>query len=277
MKFSMLTLLLVSLSVFAQVDQKVSGDRWAYYGEGFYQAALSGKIEKASINQILNGSHSTSEGKFDVISGNCQGSCYEHVSVGYDNARKFLFGEIYILRDGQGTYVHDVYCGKDFHFRDVSDASDMHADVNIEHTWAQSKFSPKYPKGTQKSDMHHLFLTDSRANSQRGNLDFADLTGVKNELNVQNCPESALGRSENGMTFMPPAAHRGNLARALFYFSSHYDMDIKASVEKTLRKWHAADPVDASEKARHEIIARIQKSRNPFIDHPEMVEKVTDF
>lgn len=277
MKFTLLALILTTMTAFAQVDQKISPDRWAYYGEEFYQAASKSLLDKETIARILNGKHTIVKGKFDSIATNCNGNCYEHVSVGYDNARKYLFGEIYMLKDAEGTYVNDVYCGKKFHFRDVADASNMHTDVNIEHTWAQSKFSSRYPKGTQKSDMHHLFLTDSKANSQRGNLDFADLTDVRNELNVQDCPNSKLGRSEGKMTFMPPAEHRGNLARALFYFSAHYDLDLSRSVEKTLRQWHAADPVDSNEIARHEIIARIQKVRNPFVDHPEFVEKVSDF
>lgn len=277
MKLSLLMLILISFSTAAQVDQKISEDRWAYYGEQFYLAASKSLLDKATITKILNGKHTIVKGQYDSISSSCDGNCYQHISVGYDAARKFLFGEIYMLKDAEGTYVKDVYCGKKFHFRDVNDASNMHAEVNIEHTWAQSKFTSRYPTGTQKSDMHHLFLTDSKANSQRGNLDFADLTDVRNELNVQNCPNSKLGRSEGKMTFMPPAEHRGNLARALFYFSTHYELDLSRSVEKTLRQWHAADPVDSNEIARHEIIARVQKVRNPFIDHPEFVEKVSDF
>jgi endonuclease I len=37
------------------------------------------------------------------------------------------------------------------------------------------------------------------------------------------------------------------------------------------------DPVDAEEIARHEVIAKYQKVRNPFVDFPQLVEKVADF
>ena len=37
----------------------------------------------------------------------------------------------------------------------------------------------------------------------------------------------------------------------------------------TLLAWHAADPVDAKERARNEVVFRFQGNRNPFIDHPK--------
>jgi hypothetical protein len=37
----------------------------------------------------------------------------------------------------------------------------------------------------------------------------------------------------------------------------------------TLMAWHAADPVDARELERNEVVFGIQGNRNPFVDHPE--------
>ncbi|MFD0724702.1 endonuclease [Lysobacter brunescens] len=37
----------------------------------------------------------------------------------------------------------------------------------------------------------------------------------------------------------------------------------------TLVAWHQADPPDAAERARNEVIYSFQGNRNPFIDHPE--------
>jgi len=37
----------------------------------------------------------------------------------------------------------------------------------------------------------------------------------------------------------------------------------------TLIEWHLADPPDAAEQARNEVIYSFQGNRNPFIDHPE--------
>ena len=38
-----------------------------------------------------------------------------------------------------------------------------------------------------------------------------------------------------------------------------------------LLQWHLADPVDAAELARNDVIESFQGNRNPFVDHPEWV------
>jgi endonuclease I len=43
----------------------------------------------------------------------------------------------------------------------------------------------------------------------------------------------------------------------------------------TLLEWHKQDPVDNWERRRNDIIfKKYQGNRNPFIDHPEFVEKI---
>lgn len=277
MRYLLITFtLLQSLCALAGVHDKVGPSRWAYYGEEFYQRLSSKGVTEELISKILNSSHSSVPGKFDQI-GQCQGSCYRHTSVGYDGARKILFGELYVQRDNRGMFVKDVYCGKTFHFKRVEDVSGMHTEVNIEHTWPQSKFTSRYEKGMQKSDMHHLYPTDSDANNRRGNHEFGVAGGRVDELNVENCEISKLVEDGGEMIFQPPTNHRGNVARALFYFASHYNMDITKDEEEALRQWHKADPVDAAEIERHEIVARYQKVRNPFVDHPEIVDQIRDF
>jgi deoxyribonuclease-1 len=253
---TMIVLLLVSIAAFGQIDQRSSSNEWTYWGPGFYSSMKQKTFTKDEIRKIQS---------------------VAQVSVGYDNARRFLFGEIYILNIKGENAVRDVYCDKVFTFKSPETTSGMHQKINIEHTWPQSKFNPRFEKGMQKSDMHHLFLTDSVANSNRGNLDFADLTGVANEITAQNCDISTFGRAGGRMAFMPPTPHLGNLARALFYFSVRYDLDIKSDYEKLLRQWHRNDPVDAEEIRRHTIIAKKQNVRNPFVDHPEIVDMISDF
>jgi endonuclease I len=76
---------------------------------------------------------------------------------------------------------------------------------------------------------------------------------------------------------MPPAAHRGNVARAMFYFSIRYNHKLDSAQESALKQWHKADPVDACEKKRNEGICKLQGNRNPFIDRPDFVDKISDF
>lgn len=271
---------LFSLTAIAQQDQKLPNGKWAYYGEEFYVTLASKKgFDRSLFNKIFNEMHESVKGKPDLISTQCKTNCYRHTSVGYDKARKIMFGELDTLRDAQGkTYVLDVYCGKKFYFTNVEEVSSMHAQVNIEHTWPQSKFNGNYPKDMQKSDMHHLYLTDSQANSTRGNSPFGFVGSTEDRIGGEGCRNSRMGfMIDGGEVYTPPAPHRGNVARALFYFSMHYNLGIGKAEEMILRQWHKIDPIDENELKRHEAIAKHQKVRNPFVDHPELVERISDF
>ena len=270
-----LCLVLFSFTLFAQTNRKLPNGQLAYYGEAFFSA----KINKDALYKILNENHIIVSGKHDVIGTECNGKseCYRHSSVGYDSARKIMFGELFVKKDDKGNYIKDVYCGKKFYFREVTDISSMGNEVNIEHTWPQSKFNGNFEKNMQKSDMHHLFPTDSSANNRRGNHSFGNVGSVLDELNVQNCSNSQLGEISGHFLFSPPIEHRGNVARSLFYFATRYKLLIGPAEEMILRIWDKADPIDEAELSRHELIAKYQKVRNPFLDFPELIAKVTDF
>lgn len=270
-----LTLVSLSFSLFAQTDRRAPNGALLYYGQEFYTA----KLTKDSIYKVLSEIHTAQPNGFDLISNQCQStnSCYRHTSVGYDTARKVLFGELYIQRDSNGTFVQDQYCGKKFYFRTMQDVSNMHTEVNIEHTWPQSKFNGNFDKNMQKSDMHHLYLTDSMANNRRGNNSFGELGNNHDQLNVQNCSASGMAQIGGQMIFTPPPHHKGNVARSLFYFAVRYKLFINPAEEMILRQWHKMDPVDQAEAARHEHIAKYQKVRNPFVDYPQLVERIADF
>ena len=274
--FTLLTLL-VSLSVTGQENQKLPNGQWAYYGEEFYKSFKNKSLERRLLSNIFNQYHSNHAGKLDAITSGCVGACYKQVSVGYEAARKIMFGELDKLQDSKGTYVLDVYCGKKFYFQNLEEVGSMHDRVNIEHTWPQSKFNSGFPKDIQKSDMHHLYLTDSQANSTRGNTPFGFINSDEDRTGGEGCRNSRMGLINEIEAYTPPAPHRGNVARALFYFSMHYDLAISKSEEVTLRRWHNEDPVDLAELIRHEKIARHQKIRNPFVDHPEIVDMIKDF
>lgn len=204
-----------------------------------------------------------------------------HTAIGYKKAREFLFGEFYLVRQGGRYGVKDVYCQRvaaDNEFRGDKPGPGQipdHRTVNAEHTWPQSQFSRTFPGEDQKSDMHHLFPTDSEMNSKRSSLEFGDVVSRREEL---KCAESRLGVSREGAdVFEPPAAHKGNVARALFYFSVRYRMKIENAEESDLREWHRMDPVDEEERDRNERIFRLQGNRNPFVDQPELADKIADF
>jgi len=197
-----------------------------------------------------------------------------HMSIPYDEARYRLFNEIHLEKDQTGYFVTCVYCSRKV-YSVVTRMPDP-ASMNTEHTWPQSRFTGRHQEAVQKSDLHHLYPTISRINSDRGNLPFAEVTPGKEVY----CDTSSAGtevNSRQGNFFEPPALHKGNVARALFYFSIRYQIAIDPVEEYYLRQWHILDPVDEREKRRHEIIVRIQKNRNPFIDEPALANQILDF
>lgn len=194
----------------------------------------------------------------------------------YSQARKHIMQDIALRSDSYGYYVGDVYCNERFRKNVGPRKMPDHNQLNIEHTWPQSKFTSRHPELTQKTDLHHLYPTNSKANGRRGHLLFGDFPD--NSGNLSYCPESQVGDLENGQEgFEPPTHQKGNVARALFYFSLRYDISINDYEEVTLRFWNILDPVDADEMDRNNIIESLQGNRNPFIDDASYADLVTDF
>ncbi|HEY9071881.1 MAG TPA: endonuclease [Candidatus Ozemobacteraceae bacterium] len=182
-------------------------------------------------------------------------SAYQ-MGVDYTTARKLMFTKI----DNIGGEVECVYTGRKGRYTDIPSDRDM----NCEHTWPQSLGAT----GVAKSDLFHLFPTDSKANGIRGSLPY----GHVNEANWEDG-----GSRCDGTVFEPRPEHRGNAARAKFYFAVRYGKTIGDAEEAVLRAWNKEDPVDAAERERCDKIENIQHNRNPFIDHPEFVDQISDF
>lgn len=203
-------------------------------------------------------------------------------TLGYFRARQLLLGKIYLeIQNGQYA-VRDVYCLKHFTNQDFGRNNGLGPEqipnpdiLNTEHTWPQSRFSHSFPEEAQKSDLHHLFPSDTEMNSKRANFKFAEL--AEGRTIPIKCDTSRLANTSIGLRFEPPTEHRGNVARALFYFSIRYKLPIDNDEEAYLRAWHQEDPVDQSEKAHHEMIYQFQGNRNPFIDRPDLTNQVADF
>lgn len=249
------------------------------YKQAFEHKSYKDEELKQQLFLLLASVHNYKNGKDDTISNHCSGTgkCYEHKSIGYRGARKVLFGKIHLQEDASGYYVKDVYCRKKI-TRNVTNVGPNiipnNNVINCEHTWPQSRFSNSFDKNLQKSDLHHLYPTDSRANGIRGNNEFAEVDGDK----LSNCEGSYVGVEKwQGAYFEPPNEHKGNVARALFYFSVRYKIKISKTEETYLRQWHELDPVDSEEENRNEMIHTIQGNRNPFIDYPELVSQISDF
>jgi hypothetical protein len=235
----------------------------------YYSAELSAKLNAHQLKDDF-----LKSALFEKISS-------RQTTLGYAGARRIMFGQLYLKNDGNGYYIEDVYCQKKFGSKaGVGPGAIPKADqINCEHTWPQSKFTGTFATETQKSDLHHLYPSDSRANSIRGNMNFTDVSRDTGDLSNDNCNVSKFGSSVAGHSdgFEPPLTHRGNVARSIFYFAVRYKMKIPQNEEETLRRWNDLDPVDQNEINRNDAIEKVQGNRNPFIDFPTLANDISRF
>ena len=85
-------------------------------------------------------------------------------------------------------------------------------------------------------------------------------------------------------SYAPRDEVKGDVARILFYMTVRYsNLNLVNSTSPAvyqmamlnrLLQWHLEDPVDSFEMYRNDVIYSYQNNRNPFIDHPEFVEKL---
>ena len=155
---------------------------------------------------------------------------------------------------------------------------------NREHVWAKSRgdFGTATVAGT---DVHNLRASNINVNSTRSNYNFDDCTSSSCENTFGNY------YSSSALVFEPRDEDKGDVARIIFYMDIRYegdngelDLEMTESllstsskiprhgVRSTLLEWHALDPVDDFERNRNNVIYDYQGNRNPFIDHPELVE-----
>ncbi|MBC7419703.1 MAG: endonuclease [Bdellovibrio sp.] len=288
MKNVFLFVSVLAFHVFGFALQAIQPAQLNYYGSDFSTSVATSRDNqlKDALKKILRSQHLKVINGPDQIMKNCDGQkdCYAQTSLGYDGARTFLFGKFYLVKLDASNYgITEMYCNRIYQASDfkgvdlpgpgITPASSV---INTEHTWPQSRFSGDYSTQMQKADLHHLFPTDSQMNSTRGNTIFGE---VSHDVGHTNCTASRYGTGSAGsrQIFEPADDHKGRVARAIFYFSIRYDMAISQEEEVVLKKWHIQHPVDPQEALRNDEIFRQQNNRNPFIDYPELAQKISDF
>ena len=138
---------------------------------------------------------------------------------------------------------------------------------NREHVYAKSKGTPNLGTSGPGADGHHLRPADNNLNSTRGSLLFDDGTGA-----------AAYKTARGG--WYPGDEWKGDVARILMYMYVRYNtrtLPLNITMNPNtyspdfpdiLLKWNVEDPVSAFELQRQNVVADMQKNRNPFIDNP---------
>ncbi len=177
--------------------------------------------------------------------------------------------------------------------------SKSHGDFEDEEDYEFEEKSGGYALGAH-TDGHHLVAAERSMNSTKNNRFFDDCHDGVNDTDVV---DRGYGNYTCGEWYFEPRDEvKGDVARMLFYMAVRYegddgdyiDLEITSDFDSiediadhiknsklpyyadldVLLKWHLDDPVSEWELERNETIYQYQGNRNPFIDHPELVELI---
>tara|TARA_R110000868_G_scaffold396971_5_gene669489 strand:+ start:3112 stop:4206 length:1095 start_codon:yes stop_codon:yes gene_type:complete len=216
-------------------------------------------------------------------------SFYPTTPKRYDAARDIMYDYLDVDESDSLTGVYTGLRAKKDGTRTPSNGS---LSFNTEHSWPQSFYDSSEP---MRGDIHHLFPVWSSPNSSRGNHPYAEINDNlttswwywKNGSSVASLPNSNVNEYSEyyNSTFEPREDHKGNAARAMFYFWTMYqsntdiiqdEFDNEAFfdvMKNTLFAWHKLDPADDHEIARSIAVEEVQGNKNPFIHDSSLVRR----
>lgn len=172
---------------------------------------------------------------------------------------------LYLKVDNEDGWVYDRYTK----IKIKAGKPPLPTEMWVEQTWPRLQT----PHPDAKTDLHQLFPVAPKANITRATFPFCD---VKFPVWSEGGSRLGIG-SGRKVCFEPPDDHKGDAARAMFYISVMYNAPIETEQEKVLRDWSQRDRPDAREKRRNDRVEKAQKSRNPFIDDPSLVKRISNF
>ncbi len=204
--------------------------------------------------------------------------------VSYGAATKRAYGLYFGAAASEAT---DIYCG--IRFKVTSEDSGRPTDwLSLEHAYpadwmadvfgcnsredcrVQSNAKNRARFNHAEGDLHNLWPALTNLNSSRGKRPFGEIPGDDPKEVVVNGKKFKCDFENDGSVVEPRKIVKGNLARSIFYMCKEYGFPVDAEMLKTLRKWNKEDPPSPFERMRNAKIALIQKTKNPFVDKPQL-------
>ena len=239
---------------------------------GYYAAAenKSGEELRTALYNIIK-SHSS-------VSYNELWQFFYTTDVRPDNGKVW---DIYSDRPGSTPAYYFTF-GSDQCGNYSSEGDCYNREHSVPKSWFGGSVAPMY------TDLFHLYPTDGFVNSKRSNLPVGTVTNAT----WTSTNGSKIGTSNisgySGQVFEPIDSFKGDFARTYFYMATCYKDknlgvetlsnftggDLKPWAKTLLLQWAALDPVSQKEIDRNNAVWQIQHNRNPFIDYPELAEKV---
>jgi endonuclease I len=136
---------------------------------------------------------------------------------------------------------------------------------------------PKYKHDRGGSDDSHWNREHVYAKSHGGFENYEKGGGSDNHHIRPAIPSENYKRWNHklGVNYVPREPVRGDVARMSFYVALVYDLPAERNINVPWAIfWNKNDKVDDWEMRRNNIVEKYQGNRNPFIDHPELVEYI---
>lgn len=162
--------------------------------------------------------------------------------------------------------------------------------LNVEHIFPQYTFKNNTNRLIMRSDLHNLYLCNSRLNNYRSNFKYVEssITQLDDSIKILDMKGNIINSKEeifskNGYLmitnkkhkiFIPTEYSRGKIARSLSYFAIKYDYieQLNEIIDiRTLLEWNLKDPVDNEEYLKNIIIYHYQGDINPFVINSDLV------
>ena len=229
----------------------------------YYQAAngLKGAALKTKLGKIINPHHNIG---------------YDGLFKAYEQTDKRPDGKVRDWYSSTTNYAFSDHGG----YKKEGDC--YNREHSVPKSWFGGSVAPMY------TDLFHLVPTDGFVNSKRSNLPFGKVINAT----WTSTNGSKVGTSNisgySGSVFEPIDNFKGDFARIYFYMAVCYmdknlgvetqsnfsGGDLKPWAKELLLQWAAMDPVSQKEIDRNNAVYQLQHNRNPFIDHPELAEKI---
>ena len=174
---------------------------------------------------------------------------------------------------------------------------DLYGDINddcnkrnLEHVFPKSYFKTHTEKDIMYSDMHNLFLCNSKLNRYRGNFKYVDVDNydfdytenffdsegdkIENYKDFYKNQGCIMTVNKNNNEIVPNDYSKGKVARSIAYFAIKYKCidKIEEIIDiDTMIKWSLQYPVDNDEYFKNILCFKHQGNYNPFIIDPQLV------
>lgn len=211
-----------------------------------------------------------------------------HTEISYTG----LWSAFYETDAREDGKVWDMYSSCNFTFGDDQDTGSggtTECDVyNREHSFPRSWFGGAV--APMNTDLFHLYPTDKKVNAVRADYPYGNVVSASYTSSNGSKLGSSAVNGYSGTVFEPADDYKGDFARSYFYMVTRYfNLAMGWSCEmlnstqhpaftswalNVLLEWHQADPVSLKEIERNNVVYyNYQNNRNPFIDHPNLVQK----